>query len=110
MFTFRGAYQVMKNNKGTNLCIAILSGLSGVMLITYILIGVPWFDRGDFNFRTAIAYHGILIPAWLMLGFAYFQYSKHSNLAEKLSVTGAISAGILTGLGGILIEEPGFSL
>ena len=80
------------------------------MLITYTLIGVNWLHLGDFSFRTAMAYHGILIPAWLILVLTYFQYTEHSNFSEKLLGIGAVSAGILTGIGASLIHKQGFTL
>ena len=101
----------MKNkNRALNICIAVLSGWSGIILIIFTLIGVQWFHLGDFSFRTAMAYHGILIPAWLMLVLAYFRYIEHSNILEKLSGIGAVSASVLTGIGAALIHKPGFSL
>ena len=100
-----------RNRRNTiRISIAFLSAWSGFMLILYFLRGVTWFHLGDFRFRTAMAYHGILIPAWLMLALAYSRIIDHSRFIGNLLGTGAVSAGILTGIGSVLINNRGVSL
>ncbi len=104
-------HQIEKNKiEALNMSVAILSAWSGLMLALYALIGVSWFHLGDFSFRTAMAYHGILIPAWMMLVLAYSRHIEHSDFMKKLLGTGAVSAGILTGIGSALICGQGFFL
>ena len=97
-------------NKILNNSIAILSAWSGFMLILFALKGVSWFHLGDFSFSTAMAYHGLLIPAWMMLILAYSQHIGYSDFIKKLLGTGAVFASILVGIGSALIHNQGFSI
>lgn len=97
-------------HKILNMSTAILSAWSGLMFIIYALVSVSWFHLGDFSFRTAMAYHGILIPAWMMLVLAYSRHIEHSDFIKMSLGTAAVSAGILTGIGSLLLRRQGFSL
>ena len=101
---------VKNEHEALSISIAILSAWSGLMFVLYALIAVSWFHLGDFSFRTAMVYHGILIPAWMMLALAYSRHIEHSDFIRKLLGTGAVSASILTGIGSALIRDQGFSL
>lgn len=114
--SFKKVNEMDKNqHRSLKITIAVLSAWSGLMFIIFELTGVKWFQPGDFSFRTAMAYHGILIPAWMMLTLSY--YSQHiedcefegSDFTEKLLGAGAICAGILTGIGSAMIHGQGFS-
>ncbi len=89
--------------------ISILAGWSGLLLIIFPLLGFPLFEIGDFNFYTAMAYHGIAITAWLLLLLAYLYYIKPSQKIEKWSGYGAVAAAILAGIGSMLIHNRGVS-
>ncbi len=90
--------------------VAILSGWSGLILILSVLVGVRWFRLGDFSFPTAMAYHGILIPAWMMLILAYSRNIElNGNARLSLGIL-AVVAAILTGVGSMLINGQGFSV
>ena len=99
----------IQENKTLSISIAILAGWTGIMIMLYLLTGVQWFQPGDFSFRTAMAYHGLMIPAWLMLILAYLRQTEYPGLFGKLSGTGAVVAGILTGIGALMIHDTGFS-
>ena len=102
---------MVRNRRDTiTFSIAFLSAWSGFMLILYFLRGINWFHLGDFRFRTAMAYHGILIPAWLMLALAYSRIIVPSQFIRNLLGTGAVSASILTGIGSALIHNQRVSL
>ncbi len=98
------------NNKARVVSVAILSAWSGMMFVLYASVGVKLFHTGDFNFRTAMAYHGILIPAWMLLMLAYSQHIKLTSRIKTLLGIGSVSAGILTGLGAGLLYTQGFSI
>ena len=75
---------MVKNERNIlNMSITILSAWSGLMFVLYALLGVSWFHLGDFSFRTAMAYPGILIPAWMMLALAYSRPIELSYLIMK---------------------------
>ncbi len=97
-------------NKTLNNSITILSAWLGFMLILFALNGVSWFHLGDFSFHTAMAYHGLLIPAWMMLILAYAQYIECSDFIKKLSGMGSVFASILVGIGSILSHKQGVSI
>lgn len=100
----------MIKNEHEALNIAALSGWTSLMFISYALIGIDWFHLGDFSFKTAMAYHGILIPAWMMLALAYSRHIEYSNFIKKLVGIGAVFGSVLTGIGSALIHKQGFSL
>ena len=87
--------------------IAILSFSIALVFVFYFLIGIKWFRPGDFSFRTAMAYHGILIPAWLMLLLAYSQHFSVSKALMKLYSFGAVFSGILSEIGALFIHSQG---
>jgi len=99
-----------KEDSTSKTSIAILSAWAGIILFLCFLSDVNWFKLGDFGFRTAMAYHGILIPAWMILALAYSQHVAFSYPIRKWLGIGAVSAGVLTGIGSILIRDQGFSL
>ncbi len=97
-------------DRATSMSIATLSAWSGTMFVLYALTGVSWFHLGDFRFRTAMAYHGILIPAWMTLLFVYSRHIVHPDFIRRTLGPGAISASVLVGIGSVLIRDKGFSL
>ncbi len=89
--------------------ISILSMWIALMLALYSIVGIKWFHAGDFSFRTAMAYHGILIPAWLLLLISYSRHFSRSDFMIKLLSVCAISGAILTGTGSLFIHSQGIS-
>ncbi len=88
----------------------ILTVLIALMLIVSVLTGVNWFELGDFGFKTAMAYHGIIIPAWMMLILAYSNHSNYSVTIKNMAAAGAVAGSILTCAGSILIRPQEFSI
>lgn len=89
--------------------ILFLSAWTGLLLWVYAVSGVDWFLPGDFGFHTAMAYHGLLIPAWMMIVLAYVRYTECSGFMRKFIRTGVVLGGFLTGLGALFIYGEGLS-
>ncbi len=89
---------------------AFLMVWTGAMLMLDAAAGVHWFQPGDFDWRTAMAYHGILIPAWMLLVLAYARTAAElSEPSRQWIRAGAAGAAIFTGVGGLLIRREGLS-
>ncbi len=98
-----------KKEKMMRIIISSLYGWVGFMFLIYMIVNVNWFHTGDFNFRTAMAYHGILIPTWLILALSYLQHIEDLASILKLAGIGAVSASVFTGVGSAFIHKPGIS-
>jgi len=61
--------------------------------------GIRWFQTGDFGFRTVMAYHGLLIAAWLLLLMVFFRPVKTSLFLQKIIHYGIAFSVLLTGVG-----------
>jgi len=89
---------------------AFLMVWSGLMLVLDPLIGIHWFCIGDLDWRTAMAYHGVLIPAWMLLVLAYARTIEGLSDSRRGRIgIGAVGAAVFTGIGSVLIRREGFS-
>jgi len=48
-------------------CLAV----PAVVLLVSFPLGVRWLEPGDFAWREAMTYHGVLVPAWMLLASLY---------------------------------------
>jgi uncharacterized membrane protein len=80
----RGVWMTDKKDKIINLIISVLFAWIGFMFILYTLVNVNWFHSGDFDFHAAMAYHGILVPVWLILALTYLRDTEQPVSILKL--------------------------
>jgi hypothetical protein len=75
------------------------------------LLGIQWFAPADFPWREAMALHGILVSAWMLLMLASWQLLKpqQNETTSKWISAAAIISSLLTGIGGLSITGPGIS-
>ncbi len=97
------------NRNSRNVCGGILAFWMALLLAGYPLLGIDWFHLGDLSFRTAMAYHGVLIPAWLLLVLAYNRLNGSLAHWDRLFEIAAVVASLLVGLGGAFTRQPGFT-
>ena len=100
---------ILDDKKFLSLSVAILAAWSAFLLMAHSAIGVSWFSIGDFDYRTAMAYHGLLIPAWMMLVIAYLRQIGAAAFSLKLLEISALCAAVFTGIGSLIISDQGFS-
>lgn len=83
-----------------------------VVLLASFPLGIHWFEPGDFSRRQAMIFHGILIPAWMLLMLGSFGKLADTTTAAKWRVTvsrGTAAAALLVGIGALLLRGPGLS-
>ncbi|NOY82120.1 MAG: hypothetical protein GXP31_14075 [Kiritimatiellaeota bacterium] len=87
---------------------AFLMTWCGSMIVLESLVGIHWFDPGDLDWRTAMAYHGVLIPAWMLLVLAYARtIAGLSESRRRWIGLGGIGAAVFAGVGAVLIRREG---
>jgi hypothetical protein len=81
------------------------------LLIAAHVLGVKWFELGDFGYREAMYYHGIGISAWMLLILVSTRtmLKPLGSKAMALINFSAVTAGLLAGVGGALIRQEGLS-
>ncbi len=89
--------------------VLFLSVWTGFLLFLDLATGVSWFHSGDFSYRTAMAYHGLLIPVWMFLLLAFSDEIPESFLRRRTLVVGVLSASVLTGAASLFIRQKGIS-
>lgn len=90
---------------------AVLLGLIFLLMLVAPLLGVQWFNPGDFEYREAMYYHGIGISAWMLLILVSTRLIL-KPLGGKATTAinfGLVTAGFLAGVGGALIRQEGVS-
>jgi hypothetical protein len=104
----------MPTHENTIDCVALgIIIWAAILLFAYSAMGVAWFAPGNFEWREAMSYHGIVISAWMLLNLGILRYVKQSSLFVKLCLplcAGALAASLLSGFGGLLIRTPGMSI
>lgn len=90
------------------ICLAV----PAVVLLASFPLGVGWLEPGDFGWREAMTYHGVLVPAWMLLVLASFDRLLEAATAARWRATvarGATAAVLLTGIGALLVRRQGLS-
>ena len=90
---------------------AVLLGWIFLLMLVAPLLGIQWFNRGDFEYREAMYYHGIGISAWMLLILLSTRIML-KPLGSKATTAinfGSVTAGFLAGVGGALIRQEGVS-
>lgn len=83
-----------------------------VVLLASLPLGVRWLEPGDFGWREAMTYHGVLVPAWMLLVLASFDRLVEAATAARwraMVARGATAAALLTGIGALLVRRQGLS-
>ena len=86
---------------------------TAILLFAYPAMGVEWFVPGDFEWREAMSYHGVVISAWMLLNLGILRHAVQLRRFAKIGAplcVGALAASLLSGLGGLLIRTPGMSV
>ena len=86
---------------------------AAILLFAYPATGGAWFVPGNFEWRDAMSYHGVVISAWMLLNLGLLRRAKRLRWFAKVCLPlcfGAIAASLLSGLGGLLIRTPGMSV
>ena len=110
--TDREGKATMKSNPGNfhGAAVFLMLWIAATLLLD-VVMGIPWFRIGDFDWRMAMAYHGILIPAWMLLVLAYARTTVGlSDRQGRWIGIGAIGAAAFTGVGTLLIRHEGLSV
>ncbi len=90
---------------------ALLVLWCGLVFFLESLVGIHWFNRGDLDWRTAMAYHGTLISAWMLLVLAYARTIEGLSDGRRRWIgAGALAAAAFTGIGSALIRGEGLSV
>ena len=71
-------------------------------LISSPLLGVHWLTPGDFKYSTAMYYHGIMVPALVLLYLLTRKIFPLSLLNRQNYPVGAILSILCVGVGSIL--------
>ena len=79
-------------------------------LISSPLWGVHWLTPGDFKYSTAMYYHGIMVPALVLLYLLVRKIFPMSLLNRRYFIVVAILSIICTGFGSIFNVDKGFSV
>ncbi|MFV2072034.1 MAG: hypothetical protein ACC742_05195 [Thermoanaerobaculales bacterium] len=90
------------------ICLAV----PAVVLLASIPLGVRWLEPGDLGWREAMAYHGVIVPAWMLLILASFDRLVEATTAARwcaMVARGATAAALLTGIGALLVRRQGLS-
>ena len=90
---------------------AVLLGWIFLLMLVAPLLGLQWFNPGDFEYREAMYYHGIGISAWMLLILvsARLMLKPLGSTATTAINFGSVTAGFLAGVGGALIKQEGIS-
>jgi len=82
---------------------------AGFLLLIDGITGVQWFHPGDFSYSTAMAYHGQLIPVWMLLLLAFSDGIQDSYPQQKTVMAGVLLSSVLTGTAALFIHQKGIS-
>ena len=86
---------------------------AAILLFAYSAMGVEWFVPGDFEWREAMSYHGVVISAWMLLNLGILRHAVQLCGFAKICLPlcmGAFAASLLSGFGGLFIRTPGMSI
>ncbi len=84
-----------------------------LVLLASFPLGVRWLEPGDFGWREAMTYHGVMVPAWMLLVLASFDRLVEAATAARwraMVAGGATAAALLTGTGALLVGRQGPSV
>jgi hypothetical protein len=90
--------------------ISFLYAWIGFLLIAFSLKNTSLLSIGNFSFYTAMSYHGLLIPAWMLLIIAYSGYCNCSSSVKKFLSKGSVISSILVGISTLLNNNQNFSI
>jgi hypothetical protein len=98
-----------QNGEEVKKAVLFLTAWMGFLLLLDFITGVHWFRPGDFSYRTAMAYHGLMIPVWMLLLLIFSDEIPESFLRRRTLVVGVLSASVLTGAATLFIRQKGIS-
>jgi len=78
-------------------------------LIFSSLFGIHWLDPGDFKYRTAMYYHGVMVPVPILVYLLAVKALNLKILNRRMYAIGAIFSILFVGLGSIFNFEKGLS-
>jgi len=80
------------------------------LLVFSLFRGIPWLRLGDFDFATAMYYHGLMVPVLVLLYLLTADVLALNALSTWIYSAAAIGCVLLTGAGSIFNTTEGLSL
>ena len=101
--SIRARYDALTSSVSTLVLMAI--GWTVVLLAISPLLGVPWGRAGDFDFRTTMYYHAIMLPLvgiLILIASLIMKVGGHVDTLLRYSLVPAI---VLCGVGSLFIKD-----
>jgi len=94
----------------TGLALAVSAAWIAVALCLSLLLRVPWLAPGDFDFATAMHYHGLMVPLLVMICLLTVWALDLRELRGRLYPGAAIAAVVLVGPASLVRSSEGLSV